>query len=271
MTHPTRAICPLLLEDYRKITVDRKGEQNFFTQADIRSCMRKVICINLHESTGTSSILGGSKLAAAMAESGEWPDTGDDEDLCGSEPQLTITAYYAGHVLGAAMLLIRYGDLSVVYTGDYNMTPDRHLGCAWIDRCRPTLLITETTYGTTIRDSKRARERDFLRKVHDCVNAGGKVLIPVFALGRAQELCILLDGYWERMGLGGKVPVYFAGGLTAKANYYYRLYTQWTNQQLKRSFAERNMFDFRHIKPFDIAYATGFICFARYVACRLFP
>jgi predicted metal-dependent RNase len=59
-------------------------------------------------------------------------------------------------------------------------------GSAWIDKCRPDLLITESTYATTIRDSKRCRERDFLKKVHDCVDKGGKVLIPVFALGRAQ-------------------------------------------------------------------------------------
>ena len=38
----------------------------------------------------------------------------------------------------------------------------------------------------------RCRERDFLKKVHHCVSQGGNVLIPVFALGRAQELCILL-------------------------------------------------------------------------------
>jgi len=37
-----------------------------------------------------------------------------------------------------------------------------------------------------------------------------QVLIPVFALGRAQELCILLDTYWERMNL--KVPIYFSAG-----------------------------------------------------------
>lgn len=94
------------------------------------------------------------------------------------------------------------------------MTPDRHLGAAEIDRCEPDLLISESTYATTIRDSKRARERDFLKKVHDCVDRGGKVLIPTFALGRAQELCILLESYWERMNL--KVPIYFTMGLTRK-------------------------------------------------------
>ena len=58
---------------------------------------------------------------------------------------------------------------SVCYPqGDYNMTPDRHLGAAWIDKCCPDLLITESTYATTIRDSKRCRERDILKKVTPC-------------------------------------------------------------------------------------------------------
>jgi hypothetical protein len=47
-------------------------------------------------------------------------------------------------------------------------------------------LWAQSTYATTIRDSKRSRERDFLQQVHDCVAQGGKILIPVFALGRAQ-------------------------------------------------------------------------------------
>eukprot|EP00158_Paraphelidium_tribonemae_P008487 Partr_v1_DN28588_c1_g1_i1_m73022 putative cleavage and polyadenylation specificity factor len=224
MTHPTRAIAALLLEDYRKISVERKGEQNFFTSEDIANCMRKVIPINLHQTIRVTA-------------------------------DLEIKLYYAGHVLGAAMIHVRSGNSSLVYTGDYNMTADRHLGSAWIDRVVPDVLITESTYGTTIRDSKKARESDFLQRVHDCVNQGGKVLIPVFALGRAQELCILIESYWERMNL--KVPVYFSGGMTQKANSYYRLYINWTNQKVKQTYGERNMFDFRHIKPFDMAYADN--------------
>lgn len=89
-------------------------------------------------------------------------------------------------------------------------------------------------------------------QVHECIDRGGKVLIPVFALGRAQELCILLETYWERMNL--KVPVYFALGLTEKANNYYKMFITWTNQKIKKTFVQRNMFDFKHIKPFDKAY-----------------
>ncbi|KAI8085189.1 beta-lactamase-like protein [Halteromyces radiatus] len=221
MTHPTKAICPLLLEDYRKISVDRKGETNFFTSDMIKKCMKKVIPIQLHQTIYV-----------------------DDE--------LEIKAYYAGHVLGAAMIYAKVGQESVVYTGDYNMTPDRHLGSAWIDKLRPDVLITESTYGTTIRDSKRSRERDFLKKVHDCVADGGKVVIPCFALGRAQELCILIESYWERMDL--KVPVYFSTGLTERANEYYKLFIHWTNQKIKSTFVQRNMFDFKHIQPWNRKY-----------------
>jgi len=221
MTHPTKAIAPILLEDMRKIAVERKGESNFFTSQNIKDCMKKVVAVTLHQSVMVDG-------------------------------QLEIKAYYAGHVLGAAMFWIRVGSQSVVYTGDYNMTPDRHLGAAWIDKCRPDLLISESTYATTIRDSKRCRERDFLKKIHECVDRGGKVLIPVFALGRAQELCILLETYWERMNL--KVPIYFAVGLTEKANNYYKMFITWTNQKIRKTFVQRNMFDFKHIKPFDKSY-----------------
>lgn len=183
---------------------------------------------------------------------------------CGDD--IEITAYYAGHVLGAAMFHVKVGEESVLYTGDYNTTPDRHLGAAQSPKLRVDLLITETTYATTIRDSKRLRERDFLKRVHETVARGGKVLIPVFALGRAQELCILIETYWERMGLN--VPVYFSAGLVERANLYYKLFINWTNQKIKNSFVEKyapllaaasltcpfrysNIFDFKHIKAFE--------------------
>ncbi|XP_063933275.1 integrator complex subunit 11-like isoform X2 [Zophobas morio] len=218
MTQPTKAIAPILLEDYRRIMTSRKGVENFFTSEMIKQSMKKVRTIRLHETVHV------------------------DDDL-------EIKAYYAGHVLGAAMFFARVGDASCVYTGDYNMTPDRHLGAAWIDKCRPDVLISESTYATTIRDSKRCRERDFLKKVYDCISQGGKVLIPVFALGRAQELCILLETFWERMNL--KVPIYFAAGLTEKATNYYKMFINWTNEKIKKTFLERNMFDFKHITSFD--------------------
>uniref|UniRef100_A0AC35G2A8 Integrator complex subunit 11 n=1 Tax=Panagrolaimus sp. PS1159 TaxID=55785 RepID=A0AC35G2A8_9BILA len=225
MTYPSKSIVPVLLEDFRKVQTDYKGETNFFTSDMIKKCMRKVIPVDLHQVINVTA-------------------------------DLTIQPFYAGHVLGAAMFLIKTGGQSILYTGDFNMTPDRHLGAATVlPGLKPDVLITETTYASTIRDSKRARERDFLRKVHEVVKNGGKVLIPVFALGRAQELCILLESYWDRLDLN--IPVFFSPGLAEKANQYYRLFIGWTNENIKETFAERNMFDFKHIKPFDLRTADS--------------
>ncbi|KAI8911005.1 beta-lactamase-like protein [Gorgonomyces haynaldii] len=223
MTLPTKAICPILLQDMRKVAVERKGESNFFTVQDIKNSMLKVTTTNLGQ-------------------------------IYKVDDKIELKCYYAGHVLGAAMYQVKVYDdagsyLSVVYTGDYNMTPDRHLGSAWIDNCKPDLLITETTYATTIRDSKRKREQDFLKKVHTCVSQGGKVLIPVFALGRAQELLILIQSYWKRMEDLQNVPIYFSAGMTERANEYYKLFISWTNEHIKSTFVDENAFDFPSIKP----------------------
>ena len=47
------------------------------------------------------------------------------------------------------------------------------------------------------------------------------------------------------------VPIYFSAGLTEKANQYYKLFISWTNQKIKKTFVEHNMFEFKHILPFD--------------------
>eukprot|EP00850_Spirogloea_muscicola_P013836 SM000096S24865 [mRNA] locus=s96:247690:250877:+ [translate_table: standard] len=219
LQYPTKALAPLMLEDYRKVTAERRGEAEVIRPADIRASLARATAVDIRQ---TVDVGGG----------------------------LRICAYYAGHVLGAAMFHITADSgESVVYTGDFSTAPDRHLGPASIDRLEPDLLISEATYATTVRDSKRSRERDFLRAVQRCLNRGGKVLIPVFALGRAQELCILLDEFWEQAGIA--CPIYFSAGLTAQANVYYKLLIGWTNQKVKAMHVSRNTFDFHHVAPFE--------------------
>ncbi|KAL3124465.1 hypothetical protein niasHT_007748 [Heterodera trifolii] len=225
MTYPTKAIVPVLLEDFRKVVTEHRGETNFFTSAHVKACMKKVIAVNLHE-------------------------------IIQVDEQLTIQAFYAGHVLGAAMFMVKVGEESVQCLKPFAINDKIHLGAAKVPPglC-PDVLITETTYATTIRDSKRARERDFLNKVHETIQGGGKVLIPVFALGRAQELCILLESYWERLDL--KVPIYFSHGLASRATEYYKLFINWTNEKIKETFVQRNVFDFKHIKPFNMQFVDA--------------
>ncbi|GJP53268.1 hypothetical protein CLOM_g12440 [Closterium sp. NIES-68] len=224
MTYPTKALAPLMLEDYRRVAVERRGEgeEGLFSSADITAAVGRAIPVDIHQTVQVNQ-------------------------------HIAITPYYAGHVLGAAMFHVQASNgASVLYTGDFNMAPDRHLGAARVDqRLRPDLMISESTYATTIRESRRSREMDFLSRVHACVAAGGKVLIPVFAMGRAQELCVLMDEYWDRMGLD--VPIYLSAGLTSQATVFYKTLLTWTNQHIQSAHANRNIFDFRHVRPFDRA------------------
>lgn len=52
-----------------------------------------------------------------------------------------------------------------------------------------------------------------------------------------KELCILLETYWSRTK--SKTPIYFAAGLIEKANFYYRLFVNWTNEKIKSCFTSR--------------------------------
>lgn len=120
------------------------------------------------------------------------------------DEDISIQAFYAGHVLGAAMFLVKVGDQSVLYTGDFNMTPDRHLGAAHVFAgLKPDLLITETTYASTIRDSKRARERDFLQKISDTVFDGGKVGLNEWFVVEDGEEIILQNGKRKEISFEG--------------------------------------------------------------------
>eukprot|EP00834_Sanchytrium_tribonematis_P000110 NODE_3_length_80033_cov_0.932970.p26 type:complete len:322 gc:universal NODE_3_length_80033_cov_0.932970:79458-78493(-) len=222
MSAPTKAICRILLNDCRKFFNEKTSKFNY-TEAMIEKCLSKVQVIDLNQ------------------------------DIVISD-SIKIRSYYAGHVLGAIITYIEVDLLRVVYTGDFNMTADRHLGQASIERLKPDVLITESTYGCYTRPPRATREQSFLKKVHTCVQQGGKVLIPTFAVGRAQELCVMLESYWQQHGLN--VPIFFSGEIMEKANEYYKLFLNWTNVNLD-SEQFRNPFDFHHVKKFDVKYVDS--------------
>lgn len=106
-------------------------------------------------------------------------------------------AYNAGHVLGACMFMIEIADKRVLYTGDYSMEDDRHLMAAEKPTMSVDVLIAEGTYGVMVHPTRIEREKEFTSFVGQTVRNGGRVLLPVFALGRAQELLLILDEYWQ--------------------------------------------------------------------------
>lgn len=59
------------------------------------------------------------------------------------------------------------------------------------------VLIVESTYGKAKHEPRALREARFTKAVHDIVRNGGKCLLPIIASGRAEELLLILEEYWE--------------------------------------------------------------------------
>ena len=162
---------------------------------------------------------------------------------------LQFMFFNAGHVLGAAMVLMEIGGVRTLYTGDYSCEEDRHLMAAEIPRAfSPDVLIVEATYGMQVHESREERERRFTESVEKVVRRGGRCLIPVFALGRAQELLLVLDEYWAARPELQRIPIYFSSKLASRSLEVYRTYIASMNARLQAQMGDRNPWDFRFVR-----------------------
>lgn len=163
-------------------------------------------------------------------------------------PGVTFTPYHAGHVLGACMFLIDIAGLRILYTGDYSREEDRHLVKAELPPIRPDVLIVESTFGVQNLEGRPEKEARFTELVHSIVRQGGHVLLPAFALGRAQELLLILDEYWKKHPELHNVPIYYASGLARKSMAVYQTYIHTMNTNIRSRFAKRdNPFVFKYV------------------------
>lgn len=161
---------------------------------------------------------------------------------------IKFTAYNAGHVLGAAMFLLEIAGVKVLYTGDYSREEDRHLMAAEKPKdVVPDVLICESTYGVQSHEPRHDRETRFTKMVHGIVKRGGRCLLPVFALGRAQELLLILDEYWQQHPELHTVPIYYASSLAKKCMAVYQTYTNMMNAKIREKAKTSNPFQFKHI------------------------
>ncbi|KIJ67750.1 hypothetical protein HYDPIDRAFT_126073 [Hydnomerulius pinastri MD-312] len=163
-------------------------------------------------------------------------------------PGVSFIPYHAGHVLGACMYLIDIAGLRILYTGDYSREEDRHLVKAEVPPVRPDVLIVESTYGVEKLENKEDKELRFTSLVHSIIRRDGHVLLPVFALGRAQELLLILDEYWNEHPDLHNVPIYYASNLARKCMAVYQTHIHTMNANIRSRFAKRdNPFVFKHI------------------------
>lgn len=161
---------------------------------------------------------------------------------------IKFTPYHAGHVLGACMYFVEMAGVNILFTGDYSREEDRHLHVAEVPPKRPDVLITESTYGTASHQPRLEKEARLLNIIHSTIRNGGRVLMPVFALGRAQELLLILDEYWNNHLDLRSVPIYYASSLARKCMAIFQTYVNMMNDNIRKIFAERNPFIFRFVK-----------------------
>ncbi|CAA9270267.1 beta-lactamase domain protein [uncultured Coleofasciculus sp.] len=125
-------------------------------------------------------------------------------------PGLKVRFINAGHILGAACIYLKYGDRSLLYTGDYNTTSSRTTtGLRVADLPPADILITESTYGADVHPARKTQETALLEAIAEIVQGGGNVLIPAFALGRAQEILLAIRTFHLFHKL--RVPIYVDG------------------------------------------------------------
>ncbi|KAJ6763452.1 hypothetical protein OIU79_024073 [Salix purpurea] len=256
MTHATKAIYKLLLADYVKVS-KVSVEDMLFDEKDINHSMDKIeglrdsaywlfIFITSYPRRINCSI--DERLVILIPDTAvKVIDFHQTVDVNG----IKFWCYTAGHVLGAAMFMVDIAGVRVLYTGDYSREEDRHLRAAEMPQFSPDICIIESTYGVQLHQPRHLREKRFTDVIHSTLSQGGRVLIPAFALGRAQELLLILDEYWSNHPELHNIPIYYASPLAKRCMTVYQTYILSMNERIRNQFANSNPFKFKHISPLN--------------------
>lgn len=156
-------------------------------------------------------------------------------------PDIRLTVYNAGHILGSAIFHLHIGEghHNIVYTGDFKFEKTRLLDSCASRFHRVETLIMESTYGATpIAFTRRETEALFSNHIKKATQRGGKVLIPVPAIGRAQEILLVLEALLSEKTIP-EVPV-FIDGLVNEATAIHTAYPQYLTAELQKAFEEQS-------------------------------
>ena len=131
--------------------------------------------------------------------------------------KVRATFHDAGHILGSSGVMLENMDKRVFYTGDVQFEQQTLIPGADLPEDDIDTLIIETTRGASPRCdsySRAAEELKFAESINECLKNGGSVLVPVFAMGKTQEVLTMIHRFKEE-GLIPDAPVYI-GGLSTK-------------------------------------------------------
>ena len=167
-------------------------------------------------------------------------------------PDIRLTLHNAGHILGSAIVHLHIGEglHNIVYTGDYKYARTTLLEPAVTEFPRVETIITESTYGAPqdIMPPRVEAEEKLASIINETLGNKGKVLIPVPAVGRAQEIMLIIDGYM-RKGLIKEAPV-FIEGMISEATAIHTAYPEYLARDIRNSILHEG------INPFQSEYFT---------------
>ena len=217
---PTSNMMTLLQLDYLDVA-GKQGSTPYYDQKDVRECVLHTLPLRYGVVTDIA-------------------------------PDVRLTLHNAGHILGSSMVHLHIGEglHNVVYTGDYKFSRTMLLEAATTEFPRVETVITESTYGgpDDVMPSRVEAEERLTRIVNETLERKGKVLIPVPAVGRAQEIMLILDGYMKR-GMMKEAPV-FIEGMISEATAIHTAYPEYLGREVRNSILHDG------INPFQSDYFT---------------
>ena len=202
MTAMTADLTRVLLYDSLKIMNNREGEIPHYSEQDVLSMLNRIHPV-------------GYQTPFPILEG------------------FTLTFYPAGHIAGAACIYLVTEEGTLFYSGDFSAFSQRTIEGISIPKLRPDIAIVETTYGNRLHANRQLEEKRLVELVRECVEQKKKILIPAFALGRAQEVLLILRAAIQNKDLPA-VPVY-VDGMVRDIN---RMYTR-NPSYLKNALAKR--------------------------------
>ncbi len=179
----------------------------------------------------------------------------DYEEVTDIAPDIKLTFHNAGHILGSAISHFHIGDglHNVVFTGDYKFEKTRLFDPAVNRFPRVETVISEATYGNSnaFQPALKDAEKHLQMVVKNTIERGGIAVIPAFAVGRSQEVMIVLEES-IRKGLIPEVPVYL-DGMIWEATAIHATHPEYLNNDLRKLIFQKgqNPFLSECFKPVD--------------------
>ena len=179
-TPPTMELLNILLRDALKImsSPEREGELALYTDTQMQRLLESLVPVH-----------HGHRVSVGQVEATYLP---------------------ASHILGASMIHLATPAGSILFTGDCSVSAQLTVPALTRPRFEAEIVVSEATYGERLHEDRKAAERRLLQHIATIVNDGGRVLIPAFAVGRAQEILLILKRAFRRDEIP-PVPVFVDG------------------------------------------------------------